>query len=92
MLKKLALLAAPLLLAACQTTTPTAVIDTSCMAMEPITYSRRDTTETVPKSGSTTPRSRFYVEGNNTKNPLFGPQVRFRPEYSIAYRIPKAEY
>lgn len=47
MLKKLALLAAPLLLAACQTTTPTAVIDTSCMAMEPITYSRRDTTETV---------------------------------------------
>ncbi len=41
------LLVVPLMLAGCQTTTPTAVIDTSCLAMEPITYSRRDTAETV---------------------------------------------
>lgn len=47
MCKKLALLAMPLILAACQTTTQTSVIDTSCLAIEPITYSRRDTAETV---------------------------------------------
>jgi hypothetical protein len=44
---KLALLAVPLILAACQTTTPTSVIDTSCLAMEPITYSRQDTAATA---------------------------------------------
>jgi hypothetical protein len=45
--KKLALLAVPLGLAACKTTTPTAVTDTSCLAFEPITYSRKDTVVTV---------------------------------------------
>jgi hypothetical protein len=45
--KKLALLAVPLALAACQTTTPTAVTDTSCLAFEPITYSRKDTVVTA---------------------------------------------
>ncbi len=47
MWKRLVPLAAPLILAACQTTTPTAVTDTSCLAMEPITYSRKDTPPTV---------------------------------------------
>lgn len=37
------MLAAASMLAACQTTTPTSAIDTSCLAMEPITYSRADT-------------------------------------------------
>lgn len=41
------MLAALLTLAACQSTTPTSVIDTSCLAMEPITYSRLDTAATV---------------------------------------------
>jgi uncharacterized lipoprotein YajG len=45
--KKLAPLAAPLVLAACQATTPTAVTDTSCLAFEPITYSRKDTVMTA---------------------------------------------
>jgi hypothetical protein len=44
---KPALLAMPLILAGCLTTTPTSVIDTSCLAMEPITYSRSDTSVTV---------------------------------------------
>jgi hypothetical protein len=44
---KLAMLAVPLIVAACQTTTPTSVIDTSCLAMEPITYSRADTAATA---------------------------------------------
>jgi hypothetical protein len=44
---KLVLLAMPLMLTACQTTTPTSVIDTSCLAMEPITYSRKDTAATA---------------------------------------------
>lgn len=43
MLRKLAPLAALSLLTACQTTTPTAVTDTACLAFEPITYSRKDT-------------------------------------------------
>ena len=47
MSRKLALLAVPLMLTACRTTTPTSAIDTSCLAMEPITYSRADTTATV---------------------------------------------
>jgi hypothetical protein len=46
-LRKLALLAMLSTLAACQTTTQTSVIDTSCLAIEPISYSRRDTPETV---------------------------------------------
>jgi hypothetical protein len=41
--KKLAPLAALLTLTACQTTTPTAVTDTACLAFEPITYSSKDT-------------------------------------------------
>ena len=45
--KKLLLLAVPLFLAACRTMTPTAVTDTTCLTMEPITYSRMDTGETV---------------------------------------------
>jgi hypothetical protein len=40
---KLALLAVLSALTGCQTTTPTAVTDTSCLAFEPITYSRKDT-------------------------------------------------
>lgn len=47
MCAKLVTLAATLILAACQTTTPTSVIDTSCLAMEPITYSRSDTAATA---------------------------------------------
>ena len=47
MFAKLAMLAVPLIVAACQTTTPTSVIDTSCLAMEPITYSRADTAATA---------------------------------------------
>ena len=47
MCAKLVMLAATLILAACQTTTPTSVIDTSCLAMEPITYSRSDTPATA---------------------------------------------
>jgi hypothetical protein len=43
----LAPLAMPLILAACQTTTQTSVIDTSCLAIEPISYSRHDTPATV---------------------------------------------
>jgi hypothetical protein len=31
------------MLTGCQTTTPTAVTDTACLAFEPITYSRKDT-------------------------------------------------
>ena len=45
-LKRLSLLAALLLLPACKTTTPTAVTDTSCVAYEPIRYSREDSEET----------------------------------------------
>ena len=41
------MLAATLILAACQTTTPTSAIDSSCLAMEPITYSRSDTAATA---------------------------------------------
>lgn len=44
-LKRLVPLAA-LLLTACQTTTPTSVTDTACLAFEPIRYSRKDTEET----------------------------------------------
>jgi len=40
------MLAAASMLAACQTTIPTSAIDTSCLAMEPITYSRADTADT----------------------------------------------
>lgn len=48
MYRTLAPLAAALILAACQTTaTPTSVIDTTCLAMEPITYSRKDTALTA---------------------------------------------
>ena len=43
MWKKLALPAALSMLTGCQTTTPTAVTDTACLAFEPITYSRKDT-------------------------------------------------
>ncbi len=46
-LKRLAPPAAALLLAGCATTTPTAVTDTSCLALEPITYSIKDTPETI---------------------------------------------
>lgn len=35
------------MLAACQTTTQTVAIDTSCIAFERITYSRKDTIETA---------------------------------------------
>ena len=45
-LRRLALLAVPLLLAACKTTTPISVTDASCLAYEPIRYSRTDTAET----------------------------------------------
>jgi hypothetical protein len=41
------MLAVPLILASCQTTTPTAGIDSTCLAMEPITYSRKDTVLTI---------------------------------------------
>ena len=44
--KKLGLLVALPLLAACKTTTPTSVTDTSCLAFEPIRASRTDTKET----------------------------------------------
>jgi uncharacterized lipoprotein YajG len=44
--KKLALLAALPILTGCQTTTPTAVTDTACLAFEPITYSSKDTAVT----------------------------------------------
>lgn len=47
MLKKLVPLAALSILTACQTTTPTAVTDTACLAFEPITYSREDTARTA---------------------------------------------
>ena len=47
MCAKLVMLAATLILAAYQTTIPTSVIDTSCLAMEPITYSRSDTPATA---------------------------------------------
>lgn len=43
MWKKLAPLAALSILTACRTEIPTAVTDTSCLAFEPITYSRKDT-------------------------------------------------
>ena len=46
-LKPLLLLAVLLPLAACQTTTPISVTDTSCLAFQPIRYSRRDTPETA---------------------------------------------
>lgn len=46
-LKKLALLVLPLVVTACQTPTPIGGIDTSCQAFEPITYSRKDTAETM---------------------------------------------
>jgi hypothetical protein len=46
-LKQLWLLAALLLLlAACRTTTPISATDASCLAYEPIRYSRTDTAET----------------------------------------------
>ena len=44
--KRLAPLALLPLLATCQTTTPTSAIDVSCLAYEPIRYSRHDTEET----------------------------------------------
>jgi hypothetical protein len=44
--RKLAPLALLPLLAACKTTTPTSVTDTSCLAFEPIRASRTDTDET----------------------------------------------
>ena len=43
MWKKLAPLVALSMLTGCQTTTPTAVTDTACLAFEPITYSSKDT-------------------------------------------------
>lgn len=46
MWRKLALLAALPMLAACQTKIPTVATDTSCSAFEPIRYSRKDTEET----------------------------------------------
>ena len=45
-LKRLVLLAVLLPLAACKTTTPIAATDTSCLAYEPIRYSRNDSEET----------------------------------------------
>jgi len=42
--KRLALLA--VLLPACKTTIPISVTDTSCLAYEPIRYSRKDSEET----------------------------------------------
>jgi len=45
--KKPVLLALPLLLAACQTTTPISVTDTSCRGFVPILYSRKDTPGTI---------------------------------------------
>ena len=45
-LKKLGLLGV-LLLTGCQTTTPISVVDTSCLAFEPIRASRKDTAETL---------------------------------------------
>jgi hypothetical protein len=45
--KKLASLAVLSMLTACQTATPSGVIDTSCLAFEPVTYSRKDTADTV---------------------------------------------
>jgi hypothetical protein len=45
-LRKLALLAALPLLAACKTTTPISVTDASCLAYEPIRYSRTDSEQT----------------------------------------------
>lgn len=45
-LQKLLPLGVLLSLAGCQTTTPTAVTDTSCLALEPIRYSLKDTPET----------------------------------------------
>jgi hypothetical protein len=45
-LKRLALLAVLLPLAACKTTIPISVTDTSCLAYEPIRYSRKDSEET----------------------------------------------
>ncbi len=47
MCRKLAMLAALSILAGCQTTTPTSVTDTTCLAMEPITYSRKDSALTT---------------------------------------------
>lgn len=47
MLKTLAALAVLSMLTACQTATPSGVIDTSCLAFEPVTYSRKDTGDTV---------------------------------------------
>ena len=44
--KKLSLLGVLLSLAACQTTTPTAVVDTSCIAFAPIHYSLKDSNVT----------------------------------------------
>jgi hypothetical protein len=44
--RRLALLAMLPLLAACKTTTPISVTDTSCLAYEPIRYSRTDSEET----------------------------------------------
>ena len=45
--RRLWLLAAVPLLQACATTTPISVTDTSCLAYEPIRYSRKDTAETI---------------------------------------------
>ena len=45
-LRRLALLAVLLPLAACKTTPPISVTDTSCLAYEPIRYSRKDSEET----------------------------------------------
>ena len=44
--RRLWLLAALPLLQACATTTPISVTDTSCLAYEPIRYSRKDTEQT----------------------------------------------
>lgn len=48
--RKLLLLGVLLSMAACQTTTPTAVTDTSCTAFEPFHYSRKDTPETIKQA------------------------------------------
>lgn len=48
--KRLPLLAVPLLLQACATTTPISVTDTSCRGFVPILYSRKDTPGTIQQA------------------------------------------
>jgi hypothetical protein len=62
-LKKLALLAVLPLLAACKTTTPISATDASCLAYEPIRYSRTDTEAT----------RRQIIEHNAAWDALCGP-------------------